>query len=263
MLSFSEGNQWGQSYTVPPEALQDGTPFFLGGMDVLRPVPGSPDGVVVSHGVPVRALDMHRVPKVQNLGLYFWNPPAQNEGSGGNFFRWLVEWGVGGASQRLLVDATSFQQLSLSAERLSLAVLVEAPGGLDTAGTYQWPHAFAAPTEAVRCAYFIADGATLHIGPTYTQLFRVAASSTYAVPIPKGAVDVRVIGVPGAATGPFTATFSLKVNAPGLGDTYLGNYIAGVRLAPIPLPGSTLSVTLTNTDGADPCDLGLVWGFDL
>lgn len=124
--------------------------------------------------------------EVKNLTLGLEHPGT---GLGNFFWRWRVTYGLGGAVNVVLLDAPVLQQLSLSADRLTVEVLVTSLGA-------QSGQAFNIDNnQEVMASVFFGQGMTATTRPTYSELVLVPNGTNLRLQsIPAGAVGVRLGG---------------------------------------------------------------------
>jgi hypothetical protein len=197
-----------------------------------------------------------RIPKVQNMTLGF-DVPNQSVGATTNYiWRWRIRFGVGGGTRLVEIDAGGFQQLSVSAERMTIEAVIQK--------YYTDVALFNPPTQNCAATVFAADGSTSTDSPTFTTGVQPGTSSTTTIDAPVGATAWRITGdEPAQANSPFDSDVVFSVMLNGLLiDSYLGSYLDGVRLASVPLgPGTSLRIV--NNDAANAKKLGVEWSIDL
>lgn len=240
--------QWGQTRQIKTGEWQQNRPLTV----VEKAAEYSGDEVHVS-GV--------KNPFVKNLTLGVNLAPAM----GGQFaLRWLITFGVGGGSEQFLVDANDLQQMALSADMLRASIVSAYPGITDATGAPLGnAFTYSNPTKDVFASAFYAEGMTSTDPPTYTQRFDLSVLTSVTVPLPKFASTFRVLGDP-ATTSPFVATmvYSLIDPVGTVLDSYTGDHVFDVRLAPVPT-GIAYSLIINNTSGANAATGSIEWGLDL
>ncbi len=245
--------QWGQVRQIQPGEWQQNKPLTI----VERTAEYSGDSIHVA-GV--------KNPVVKNVTLGVNYPP---EVTGTFALRWKVRFGVGGGSDEFLIDANDLQQMSMSADQMTLSLVSTYVGVTDAVGApIGTPYGYSNPANGpIFATAYLAEGQTSTDAPTFTQLFATTASGgsarTLDVPIPKFASAFRILGQPGTLISPFTADVTYTLRAPsGTLDVYQGDEIFGVRLAPIGT-GIANFLTIDNANAAQAAIGAIEWSLDL
>lgn len=194
------------------------------------------------------------LPFVKNLVLSL-TPQDGTDTGGQAAFRWKLRFGVGGGVSSVLVDAIGLQQLSLSADLLTISLVCNVRGR-DTG--------FISPTRNVQGVAFFADGLTSTSQASYTEDIFVPAGTAVRYFVPPGATSWRVLGnVPAVVTSPWQADdfFTLRdYGAGALLDAYQGSVLVNTRSQFIP---TARARDILVTAGANLIQGAIQWGFDL
>jgi hypothetical protein len=216
---------------------------------------------------PILRLDkmgVNRVPQVQNIVLSA--NPVNFVAAGGSLFRWELTVGCGGGNTTFILDAGGLQQLSVSAEQITLSLFASNLGAfLSNGGVSN----FTEPQYSMDVVVYFADGNTNTEAPTFTEYFDLTAAGgatdTINVPVPDGANGFRLLGSPASATTPFAATVAYSlVDLSGVAiDRWTGDVINGIRSTYIPVNSLMQTLQIVNT-GVVPVTPGVIeWAFDL
>lgn len=169
-------------------------------------------------------------------------------------FRWVLKLGNGGGASRVVMDALNTQQVSVAAENIEVAIMVETAsptpgfgGGLPT-GTWHGTVA-------------ISDGNVSSGQATYTSTYVVGPGATRTYPVPAMATSFRLAGTDNN-TSPFVAAFSIEGLQPLIQTSWKGNGFSKYNGDFVPIPGGTRSVILSNS-GLDSIYAVIQWGLDL
>lgn len=200
---------------------------------------------------------------------------TQDPGMGGTFaLRWLVQFGVGGGQSSFYIDANSLQQFTISADMMRISLVSQYVGVTNDKGApLGTDFGYSNPAGGnVEASVFYAEGTTSTDPPTLTQKFQIPVlANTITVPAPNFASTFRILGLNptdnhGSANlgTPFTSNvyYELLDNLGNVIDSYLGDELYGIRLAPIPT-GEAQSLRITGTDGANPTSGSIEWELDL
>jgi hypothetical protein len=170
---------------------------------------------------------------------------------------WLVIFGVGGGNASFEIDANSLQQFTISADTLRISAVTRYIGIVDANGNpigADPPFAYDNPSRPIELNVFYAEGTTSTDPPTLTQRFILdgsgGAAPSVTVPVPKFASSFRILGNPYSAGSPFTNNqlYDLETSTGGASlDTFRGDELLGIRLAPIPT-GEAQVLFMRNSD---------------
>ncbi len=251
-MSLFKPYEWGQTRIIKPREWEQNKPLTIVTKDADEPG---------SH----TTIENVKNPFTKNLTLGADVPPTNT----GEFaLRWRVSYGVGGGAEDFEIDANSLQQLTLSADRIRVSLLVVYEGIVNTRGEpLGTPFGFSLPDVEINASAFYAEGTTATDPPTLTQRFSIDTNATVVVPVPKFVSAFRILGEPPdkSAFSPFTSVrdFSLLALSGTYNiDAYTGDEIFGVRLAPIPT-GEASALVLQNEDGVNIMEGSIAWELDL
>lgn len=198
---------------------------------------------------------VQRIPKTQSLLLTGRAPVNQSESTGPVFaMRWVVTLGTGGADIRYVLDLGGTIRLCAPGEQLRVSVLCEAQPGVT----------FESPSRALSVAAILADGTVDGAGPTYTTYFSVAANGTSQLLPPAGAIGFRVLGIPGAADDPYTASTIYETGTPiATYEEYTGDFLLPIRYVPMPFNSQCQWLTINNAANGAAASGYIEWEIDL
>lgn len=174
-------------------------------------------------------------------------------------FRWLLDFGAGGARSLIKIDANGVQQVSMSAEMLTVSLISDGWGP-------SWSGPYNPPDKPVQASVFYADGNTATNPPTYTERFFIPVATPFAtLQAPAGAVAWRIIGwqSAGHADSPFSTGVNYLVQPQSGGaplDVWDGPDIEPIRNQVIPFPASAANILVSVA--ADTVG-GIEWTIDL
>lgn len=199
----------------------------------------------------VPAPQIGRVPRVQNVSLY-----ANPVGSGLSYagiLRWEIQAGVGTASTKIIVDAQRFQQVSLSAESMSISLFLDAKLGVQDPGNL-----------VVSAGAYQSDGNTSTSASTYTVVIHVPTTVVEVFQIPEGASTWQIFGA-SASVNVASVTYLVKDAGGSVLDSYTGDQLLNAHTAGafIPLPGGSQTITVDNTANVNNVDGTLLFQLDL
>lgn len=224
--------QWGSQRIINPNEWQEGNPIPINSLD--------------------KASANWRVPYTQALVLASTIPADVT----GNFaLRWQLQFGAGGGSTIILLDAGGVQQVTIPAEQLRVSMLAEKLGP---------DAAFNPPDKPVTAVCFFADGTTATDPPTYTTRFDVEGGQTETYAAPPGATAFRIAGNAGSVATPFTANVRYDVMLPSsvVMDRYTGDYILDIRYTDFPFSGQAVALQITASGMANASGY-IEWIIDL
>lgn len=196
---------------------------------------------VENAGKVVLQQDPKGLAEVKNLTLGLLHPGT---GQGNFFFRWRITYGLGGAVNVFLCDAAPLQQLSLSADRLSVEVLMTSLGP-NSGVLFSCDQ-----NQEVTATAFFGQGNTATSQPTFSQVVEVPNGVVgIEVPIPAGAVAARLGGAFIDVANAADISLIYFTESGIQWDAYTGTMFAASVGAFVPL-GPAASVVVSNGGGA-------------